>query len=314
MRSNFALSTTAAIIIAVIVIIAVIAGITVIITSHKPTPVTTTVYVTSTNTTTSTTIVTTSSLTTTTKSQVSATITPPNSSELIDVAWVAAPDALDPATGFYTQDGPLFSSAYQELIEFNGSSITSVVPVIAENWSTTNYQNWTFYIRQGVYFSDGVQVNASTVWFSFYRILIMGQGPAIANYLGLLVNTSTFLRTGYAIPWGVANALAQYLHVNASNATAVAYTLASILSHFNANNKTIQEIMSYPYQAVVVKGPYEVEISTMVPYRYFLYDIAVWWGAIQDPVYVDAHGGVQPNTPNSYINLHGMPGTGPYVI
>ncbi|MCY0858898.1 MAG: ABC transporter substrate-binding protein [Sulfolobaceae archaeon] len=242
------------------------------------------------------------------------TITPPNTSQLVDVYWTAAPDALDPGTGFFVQDAPLFSSVYQELVEFNGSSITSVVPVIAQNYTTTNYENWTFYIRHGVYFPDGVRVNASTVWFSLYRTILMGQGPGVANYIGLLFNSTQYAATGYALPWGIGNALHAVLGINASNATLVANTLASILSHFNAANKTIQEIMSYPYQAVVVKGPYEVQINTLEPYRYFIFDIAVWWGAIVDPVFIDQHGGVQPNSPNSYINLHGMPGTGPYII
>jgi len=52
----------------------------------------------------------------------------------------------------------------------------------------------------------------------------------------------------------------------------------------------------------------------MVHYRFFLQDIALWWGAIVDPVFVDAHGGVQANTPNSYFDVNGGPGTGPYEI
>ncbi|BCU67119.1 peptide ABC transporter permease [Sulfolobales archaeon HS-7] len=243
------------------------------------------------------------------------TIVPPNSSVLVDVSQTAAPDALDPATGFYVQDGPLFTAVYQELVEFNGSNFLQLVPVIAQNYSTTNYENYTFYIRQGVHFSDGVQVNASTVWFSFYRMILMGQGPGVSNYITLLFNATQYGQTGYALPWGVANAIHNVTGLPTNtNATLAADVLASILSNFNANNATIQKIMEYPYQAVVVKSAYEVEISTLIPYRYFLYDIAAWWGAIQDPVFVDQHGGVQPNTPNSYINLHGMPGTGPYEI
>ncbi|EZQ04897.1 peptide ABC transporter permease [Candidatus Acidianus copahuensis] len=243
------------------------------------------------------------------------TITPPKSSELIDVSQTAAPDALDPATGFYVQDGPLFTAVYQELVEFNGSHFTQVVPVIAQNYSTSNYENYTFYIRPYVHFSDGVQVNASTVWFSLYRTILMGQGPGVSNYLGLLFSSSVYASTGYAIPWGVNNAI-QYATglKTADNYTLTAMVLANVLSHFNANNATIQKIMSYPGQAIVVKGPYEVQINVMEPYRFFLEDIAAWWGAIVDPVFVDQHGGVQPNTPNSYANDHGMPGTGPYEI
>jgi len=250
-----------------------------------------------------------------TSAQTTFTLAPPNSSVLVDVSQTAPPDALDPATGFYVQDGPLFTAVFQELVEFNGSNYLQVVPVIAQNWSTSNYENWTFYIRQGVYFPDGVQVNASTVWFSFYRTILMGQGPGVANYIELLFNSTQYAQTGYALPWGVAAAIQNVTGLpTTKNATLAAYILASILSHFNAANATIQKIMEYPYQAVVVKGPYEVEINTLVPYRDLLLDIANWWGAIYNPVVVDEHGGVQPNTPNSYLDEYGMNGTGPYVI
>jgi len=72
--------------------------------------------------------------------------------------------------------------------------------------------------------------------------------------------------------------------------------------------------MEYPNQAVVVKGPYEVEINLLHPYKFFLLDIANSWGAIVDPSFIDSHGGVMPNQANTYINLNGMPGTGPYEI
>ncbi|TRM80450.1 peptide ABC transporter permease, partial [Sulfolobus sp. D5] len=248
-------------------------------------------------------------------SQTTITIAPSNTSQLIDVSQTIPPDALDPVTGFAVEDGPFFTAVFQELVEFNGSDYLHVVPVIAQNWSTSNYENWTFFIRQGVYFPDGVQVNASTVWFSLYRTILMGQGAGISNYVGLLFNGTVFSTFGYAIPWGVNNAIQNVTGLQTGgNFTLTAKVLASILSHFNANNQTIQKIMEYPYQAVVVKGPYEVEINTLEPYRDFLLDLANWWGAIVNPVYVDQHGGVQPNSANSYINENGMNGTGPYVI
>jgi len=281
------LSKTLGAIIAIIIIVAVIGGaVYYISTTHHPTTVTP-----------------------------SVSLAPPTTDTLTDVAQTAPPDALDPATGFYVQDGPLFTAVFQELVEFNGSNYHEVVPVIAENYTTPNYQNYYFYLRQCIHFSDGVQVNASTVWFSLYRTILMGQGPGVANYIGLLFNSTVYTVSGYAIPWGVCYAIenATGLHT-VGNYNLTAHVLAYILSHFNANNATIQKIMSYPNQAVVVKGSYEVEISTLEPYKFFLYDIASWWGAIVNPVCVDMHGGVVPNSPNSYLDEHGMNGTGPYVI
>jgi len=51
------------------------------------------------------------------------------------------------------------------------------------------------------------------------------------------------------------------------------------------------------------------EINLLVHYKFFLQDIATWWGAIVDTAYMDAHGGVQAN---SYFDANGGPGTGPY--
>ncbi len=242
-------------------------------------------------------------------------IQPKNSSELIDVAWTYPPDALDPATGFCDPDQVIFNVVYQQLVEPNVSNPLQVVPGLAYNWTTTNYQNWTFYLRSDAYFSDGVKINATTVWFSFYRIILMGQGPGVNNYINLLFNSTQYESTGIALPWGVGSAIQNVTGLPTSNnANLTATILGSILSHFNANNQTILKIMEYPYQAVVVKGPYEVQFNLLHPYRYFLLDIAYWWGAIQDPVFIDQHGGVQANTPNSFIDEYGMPGSGPYII
>ncbi|WP_338598562.1 ABC transporter substrate-binding protein [Sulfolobus tengchongensis] len=309
-KVKLALSTSLVIAIIVIVLIgAIVGGVLYYLSSTHPSN--------HLSTTTSTFISTTSSFTTTstTSSVTTTSLAPSNSSVLVDVSQTVAPDSLDPATDFLDQVEPLFYAIYQELVEPNGSNYLQVVPVIASNWSTNNYENWTFYLRPYVHFSDGVSVNASTVWFSFYRTILMGQPPGVADYIQILFNATVYTNTGYAIPWGVNNAIQNVTGLpTANNFTLTAQVLASILSHFNAANKTIQKIMEYPYQAVVVKGPYEVQINTLEPYKYFLLDIANSWGAIVDPVFIDAHGGVQPNTPNNYINLNGMPGTGPYEI
>lgn len=134
MVNSKGLSTITAVIITIIVVIAIVAGVATVIMISKPKPVTTTVTVTTSSILTTTSTVTTSS----TPQKTIIIISPPNSSQLVDVSPTYAPDALDPATGFYGIDGPLFLAVYQSLVEMNGSSSTSVVPVVAENWSTTN--------------------------------------------------------------------------------------------------------------------------------------------------------------------------------
>jgi ABC-type transport system substrate-binding protein len=250
-------------------------------------------------------------------SNTTITLAPPNPNELVDISVVGSPDCLDPATGFYTVDTEIFNVVYQELVTWNPSNIFEVEPMLATNWTISpDYKHYIFTLRQGVYFTDGEPFNATVVWFSIYRTIIMGQGPGISNYLRLLFSYSKFLQTGYSIPWGACHALASVTGNDAyiSNATLCAYALANVLSNFNVNNATIQKLMTYPNQAVVVLGPYEVEFNLLHPYRFFLLDLAAWWGAMVPPAYVDANGGVQPMTENSQLCQTGLPGTGPYEI
>jgi ABC-type transport system substrate-binding protein len=192
-----------------------------------------------------------------------------------------------------------------------------VTPALAESYTIQNNQIFTFNIRPGVVFSNGNPVNAAVVWFSFVRNLYMNQGIVALNYIYLTVNTTTPAITGLTLPWGLLDAVQSATGLPTTTNYKLAETvLNNMLSNFDANNATIQKIMSYPDQAYVVTGPMTFTINLMKPYSppYFLSNIAQWWAAILDPVYIDAHGGVQANTPNSYFNLNGAPGTGPYYI
>ncbi len=116
------------------------------------------------------------------------TVTPPPSNNTLVVAETTPPDSLDPAIAAYTQDMEILYSCYQTLVIFNGTDPSSFLPALAYNWTVSNnYLNWTFYIRQGAYFQNGDQINATTVWFSIYRSIVMNQFGAF-NFLDLLYN------------------------------------------------------------------------------------------------------------------------------
>jgi peptide/nickel transport system substrate-binding protein len=236
---------------------------------------------------------------------------------LTDTSQVSAPGSLDPASGFFTTNGPLFTATYQTLTEFNGSSDTQVVPVLAEHIYNQNNQNYTFQIWQNAKFSNNKPVNASAVWFSFYRGIVMGQGPYAADYSNILFNLSNQGITNIFLPWGARAALTNAGYHLTGNITEqytqAAHDLDAILSNFNYNS-TEMKVMEYPYQAIVVNQNGTVTIKTLKPYTFLLQDIAGWWGDILYPAYIDAHGGVEFNTQNSYVNLHGAIGSGPYVI
>ena len=238
--------------------------------------------------------------------------------QFTDTSQTAAPEQLDPATGFFTTNGPLFSAVFNTLVEFNGSS-TSVVPVLASNYTVVHDQNYTFDIRPYAKFSNGQQLNASSVWFSFERGIIMGQGPYASDYSGILFNGTAYGNTsiGIALPNGTIPALESAGYKITGNISTqyktAAMDLDNILSHFNYN-ATEMKVMEYKGQALVVNSNDNVSINTMVPYAYLMQDIAGWWGDIVEPSYVDAHGGVTYNSPNSYLDANGVIGSGPYII
>lgn len=244
--------------------------------------------------------------------------TPSNTSVIISIEN-EPPNSVDPATGFYAGEDEIMTNVYQGgLVAFNvtSTSVTQVVPIIASSWWVApNYTVYIFYIRHNVYFANGDPVNATTFWFSIYRVILMNQVDA-SFFTNILYNGTEATLIGYAIPWGgVCHALA-YATSNENfitNKTLCAYGLANILSNFNVHNETIQKVMSYPNQAIVVLNPYTVEFKLLQPYMFFLQDLAEYPASAVDPVFVDQHGGVIPNQQNTYMNTHTM-GTGPYQV
>jgi peptide/nickel transport system substrate-binding protein len=298
----------------IVVVILVVGSLLIISITRKPTTSETSYTTTPTTQSSTSTITPTSSSTT---SSFQSALSSPNTSVFVDDSQTSAPDGLDPAFGFAPPDVSFFASVFQELVEFNGSSVVQVVPALASGYNVSNgYQNYTFTIRPNVSFSNGDPLTAADVWFSFVRELYDGQAVGIANYLGLTMNGTSFAQTGYALPWGLRSALAYATGNQAvlTNTTLMAEYLNNIMSNFNPDNATIQHLIGYPNQAYVVSGPMTFRINLLVHYSYFLTDVASWWGAIVDPAYVDSHGGVQANSVNTYFDSNGGPGTGPYMV
>lgn len=164
-------------------------------------------------------------------------------------------------------------------------------------------------------FSNGDAENATTAWFSFVRNLILGQYVVNANFIFVTEYLNASEITGMQVPWGLLNAVQNVTGLPATtNYTLAQQVLNNMLSNFNAANATQMAIMTYPDQAYVVSGPLTFTIHEIQSYPFLLPDIAQGWAEIIDPSFVDAHGGVQANVANSYFNLNGGPGTGPYEI
>ena len=252
---------------------------------------------------------------------------PTSTKAFTDTSEEFSPGQLDPATMFSVTGEPLLTALFQELVEDNGSSTTQFVPVLSSHYINANDTNYTFYMRSDAKFSNGQPLNATSAWFSFARGIVMGQGPYSTDYSGILFNGTMAAASGVYLPWGTVGALenAGYTIPNAvysisgkdvtmANYTIAGNDLAYILSHFNYNT-TNMKVMEYKNQALVVNMTDNTFIlNSEHKYAYLLADIAGSWGSIVEPSYVDAHGGVHVNTPNSYIDANGVIGSGPYVI
>ena len=190
-----------------------------------------------------------------------------------------------------------YINVYQQLVSFDGPNSTEgvVIPQLAQNYTNSNYLNWTFSLRQGVtFYPGGDKFNSSTAWWSFVRGNYLNTGIEDSNYLYVTENQSVITQTGMAVPWGLLNAIQNVTGLpTTTNYKLAQQVLNNMLSNFNANNATQQAIMTYPGQAYVVTGPYTFVINELQSYPYLLTNIAQWWGAIIDPAFVDAHGGVQ---------------------
>jgi ABC-type transport system substrate-binding protein len=131
------------------------------------------------------------------------------------------------------------------------------------------------------------------------------------------VATDWFTSTcGNDEPWGLVNGLSSVtgIQLTAANCGLITNALNNMLSNFNPSNATQASIMAYQHQAYIAPNATTFIIRTMEPYAYVVDDLAGFSGTrTVDPAFVDAHGGVQNNTANSYLNDNCEPSTGPYI-
>ncbi len=212
------------------------------------------------------------------------------------------PDSLDPHVTFSTPGWGIVQQVYQSLVNYNASSYTTYVPVLAQSYShSADYFNWTFHLRHDVHFSNSDAFNAYVMWFSLNRALVMNQA-------GSFILQENFWYPG----------LNYYSDANAS-ANASAW-MASNLNTFNFANPTPSQlaVMKAANNSFQVIDQYTIQLNLgagylgTVPYTYLLASIAGPIASAVDPAVIQANGGVTNNT-NDYMSLN-MVGTGPFVM
>ena len=203
------------------------------------------------------------------------------------------PDSVDPAVTYVTPGWEVVEQVYQGLITYNGSSITQYEGVLAKSWNISpDGMNYTFYLRNGVTFSNGDPFNAYVMWYSVYRTIVMAQSP----YWILNQN----LAAGDGVSFNVTDAMLNsidYANPSAANLTVMTYPHQSVQV---INASAIQFNLGYGYNGDV-------------PYAQFLATLQTPMAMAVDPAYVLAHGGVVAGDKNGYMTSNAM-GTGFYEL
>jgi len=213
------------------------------------------------------------------------------------------PDTLDPQVTFSTPGWGIVQQIYQTLVNYNGSSYTTYLPVLAKTWSVSSDNlNYTFVLRKGVHFSNGDPFNAYVMWFSLYRAIVMNQAG------------SFILQENFWLP-----GVTYYSGANESaNATAWVTNALNSWDFFNPTpaQKALMAADNNSFQAV--------DADTLVlhggngyldafPYAFLLASISGPIASAVDPKVVQQNGGVQYNQENTWMTTH-MLGTGPYLL
>jgi len=82
-------------------------------------------------------------------------------------------DSLDPAWAYDTASGEQLYYIYEGLVGYDGTSTATFVGLMADSWSIApNSSQITFHIRPNVRFSNGANMTAEDVEYSFERALV----------------------------------------------------------------------------------------------------------------------------------------------
>jgi peptide/nickel transport system substrate-binding protein len=212
------------------------------------------------------------------------------------------PDTLDPHVTFSTPGWGIVQQVYQSLVNYNGTSYTTFVPVLAKSWSVSaDGYNYTFVLRQNVHFSNGDPFNAYVMWYSLYRAIVMNQaGSFILQenfWLPGLNYYSDANDSANATAWMINNLNTFDFSNPSPSALAVMEDANNSFQVVDAN--TIILHMGYGYLGTVA-------------YANLLASIAGPIASAVDPIVISANGGVAADI-NPWMASH-MVGTGPFVV
>jgi len=110
---------------------------------------------------------------------------------------------LDPHVSAYDYDNLVFYQTVETLLWYNKSSSTDIIPWLAENYTVSeDGLHYNFTLRQGITFQDGTPLNATAVWFSLNRLLIMDGSQPTTHGTQAAWTVQQFLNRSLSSAWG----------------------------------------------------------------------------------------------------------------
>ncbi len=201
--------------------------------------------------------------------------TKPTYGGTLTVAYTNGFATLDPAQWDDAQSLAAMQQIYDTLVEYDKDS-SKIGPGLATKWTVSqNNLTYTFNLRNAK-FSNGDAVTAQDVAFSLDRVC---QPGANSPYAGFAYSN-----------------IVGYTQLQKAAKTSAAYT------SWSSN--------PMPLSGIKVLGPHSLSITLVHPSAYFLNDLALMVGGIQDPAVVRKYG---PQDKNNAYEDHAI-GSGPFKL
>jgi peptide/nickel transport system substrate-binding protein len=219
------------------------------------------------------------------------------------------PDNIEPAATFSTPGWALVQQIYQGLVNYNGSSYTTFSGVLAKNWTVSpDGLQYTFTLWPGAHFSNGDPYNAYVQWYSFYRSLLLEQGPQF-------ILEQNFYSTNF----NASSPLSYFSNLSAIQAANA--TLVNDLNTWDFSNPNASEIalMGTANQSFQVLNNLTIALNLGygylgTPYHYLLASLSAPNSYAVDPILIDQHGGVvEGDITNDWLVSNAV-GTGQYTL
>lgn len=161
---------------------------------------------------------------------------------------ISFPQPLDPASNYESLGSGINELIYESLVDYKDNSPKELEGELAHSWAvSSDGKKYTFYLRKGVKFHDGVEFNAYIMKYSLDRVVLMND----------------FYGPGWILQQSIRGA--PIIQANYANVT-----IADANNYFAANG-------------VVVIDEYTLEINLETTYVPFIYTLAYNVGAAVSP-------------------------------